>query len=489
MECDDTTESSCKLLEKVLDLVQKEHLVAGADRNKKLVEFKHPRELQSLLALNIGQEGKTEEEVKKILEDVVKYSVRTGHPYFYNQLYAGVDEIGVAGSWLSTALNTNQYTFEVAPVFSLVEHHVISTLVKLFGFEDGDGIFSPGGSMNNMYGMQLARYRLFKDGKTEGIFGRKPMVALTSDQSHYSIKKAANWMGIGINNVVIVATDRFGRMIPQALKQAISVTRENGKEPFFVNATAGTTVLGSFDPIKEIADVCEKEKLWLHVDGCWGGTAILSKKHKHNLAGIERADSISWNPHKMLGAPLQCSAFVVKHKGLLHECNSASATYLFQQDKFYDTSFDTGDKSFQCGRKVDAFKFYMFLTTHGLNELERRVDAAFSASLYLNKKLKSREGFRPVLEEPQCTNVCFWYIPPRLRKETESPEWWEKIAKIAPQLKERMVTSGVMMIGYQPIPIKNLCNFIRMVNCCYPTPTEEDMDHVLDTIDALGEDL
>ncbi|XP_068236418.1 cysteine sulfinic acid decarboxylase-like [Palaemon carinicauda] len=488
MEAEEQT-PSCKLLQEVLNLVEKERLVTGVDRSKEVVEFKHPEELQSLLKLDISSEGRSEEDMIQIFKEVVKYSVRTGHPYFYNQLYAGIDEVGLAGSWLSAALNTNQYTFEVAPVFSLVEHHVISSLASLFGWQDGDGIFSPGGSMNNMYGMQLARFRHFKDGKMEGMFGKSPMVAITSDQSHYSIKKAANWMGLGMHNVLIVATDKFGRMIPKALRQSIKAARENGREPFFVNATAGTTVLGAFDPLNEIADVCEKEKLWLHVDACWGGTAILSTKHKHNLDGIARADSIAWNPHKMLGVPLQCSVFLVKHKGLLHSCNSASAIYLFQQDKFYDTSFDTGDKSFQCGRKVDAFKFYIFLTKHGWRQLEGRVDDAFSASSYLHNKLKGREGFRPVLEEPQCTNVCFWYIPPSLRGQEETLDWWEEVSKVAPQLKERMVTSGKMMIGYQPIPCKGHSNFIRMVNCCFPTPTEEDMDHVIDTIDQLGQDL
>ena len=88
---------------------------------------------------------------------------------------------------------------------------------------------------------------------------------------------------------------------------------------------------------------------------CLGGSAILSNKHKHLLDGVERADSISWNPHKTLGVPLQCSMFLIKQKGLLHSCNSAAAQYLFQQDKFYDISYDTGDKSVQCGRKVIVF--------------------------------------------------------------------------------------------------------------------------------------
>lgn len=136
------------------------------------------------------------------------------------------------------------------------------------------------------------------------------------------------------------------------IQQAIA---EN-KQPFFVNATAGTTVIGAFDDLNGIADLCEKYNLWMHVDACLGGSVILSEKHKHLLNGIERTDSLSWNPHKSLGVPLQCSLLLIKEKGLLHECNSTAAQYLFQQDKFYDVSYDTGDKSVQCGRKVCSKK-------------------------------------------------------------------------------------------------------------------------------------
>lgn len=143
-------------------------------------------------------------------------------------------------------------------------------------------------------------------------------------------------------------------MLSSDLENKIKLAISEGKKPFFVNATAGTTVLGSFDNFNEVADICEKYQIWMHVDACLGGSAIFSKKHKCLLDGVERANSISYNPHKTLGVPLQCSMFLVKEKGILHACNSAQADYLFQQDKFYDISYDTGDKSVQCGRKVDV---------------------------------------------------------------------------------------------------------------------------------------
>lgn len=478
-----------RLLDNILGMVKRERMVSGVDESKKTVEFKPPEELKKILQLDIRAEGRSLQDVEEMMETVVQYSVRTQHPYFFNQLYGGIDEVALASAWLCEALNTNQHTFEVAPVFILVEHFVIARLVELFGWPEGDGIFSPGGSMSNLYGMTLARYRKHPEVKTRGMTGMKPLVAFTSDQSHYSVGKAASLLGLGLDNVVKVQTDATGRMIPQALKEAVAAARAGGGEPFFVGATAGTTVLGAFDPLDELADVCRDEGLWLHCDACWGGTAILSEKHRHNLHGIERCDSLSWNPHKMLCAPLQCSPFIVRHKDILQECNSANATYLFQQDKFYDVSYDTGDKSFQCGRKIDAFKLYFLLTCHGLKEMEERVDAAFSAAEYLSEQVSRRPGFRQVLATPQCTNVCFWYIPPSLRQEEESPEWWNKLAKVAPRLKERLVRDGSFMVGYQPLPDKGLVNFFRMVTKCNPKPTPEHMDHLLDEMERLGADL
>lgn len=477
-----------ELLKKILEIVLREKIVTGVDAPEKVIEFKQPEELKKLFDLRAGHDGCSPDEAHALLEQVVRYSVRTTHPHFYNQLYAGIDEVALTGAWLTEALNTNQYTFEVAPVFMLVEHEVIRQLVELYGFEDGDGIFAPGGSMSNMYAMVLARYRKNPNVKRTGVFSSKPLIVFTSDQGHYSVSKSASWLGIGMDHVVPVATDDQGRMLPEALRKAVQKAREQGGDPYFVNATAGSTVFGAYDPLDQLADVCAEEGLWLHVDGCWGGAVVLSRKHKHLVSGIHRVDSVAWNPHKMLGAALQCSAFVTKHKGLLHQCNSARASYLFQQDKYYDVSYDTGDKSVQCGRKVDAFKLWLSFKLHGMAELERRVDAAFAASRHLCEQVKAREGFR-LLREPQCTNVCFWFVPPSLRDQPETPEWWVKLSKVAPQLKERMVREGSMMVGYQPVASKGLVNFIRMVTTCTPTPTLAHMDFVLDEIARLGADL
>jgi len=430
--------------------------------------------------------------LEDICECVVKYSVKTSHPHFYNQLYHGADEYGVAGSWLADSLNTNNHTFEVAPAFIIIERSVLAYIRNLFGWGDqGDGIFCPGGSLSNMYGMMLARHKFFPEIKKTGLAGHLPLVAFTSEESHYSIVKGANWLGLGVDNVVKIKTDSGGRMIPEELDKAIMSTKNNGKAPFFVNATSGSTVLGAYDDLTAIAEVCTKHRVWLHVDACWGGSVILSRQLKHLMKGSEKVDSIAWNPHKMVGAPLQTSPFIVRHKGLLQECNSANATYLFQQDKFYDVSYDTGDKSVQCGRKVDAFKLWFMLKARGEDYMETILDNTFAMADYLEQLVRSRTGFRlvPEYQTRQCTNIGFWYIPQRLRGLEETEEWWEEVAKVAPKVKENMIKQGSLMIGYQPLPFKGRKNFFRMVLHAVPRPTKADMEHIVQEIEKIGQAL
>lgn len=161
------------------------------------------------------------------------------------------------------------------------------------------------------------------------------------------------------------------------------------------------------------------------------------------IDGLQRADSFAWNPHKSLGVPLQCSLFLTRHMDLLPKCNSLAVHYLFQQDKYYDVSYDTGNKSIQCGRKVDAFKFWLMLKARGYGTFGRLLDHALDMSKLFIHKLRQREdhGFRLVLQDFQYTNVCFWYIPKYLRNCEETPEWKQKLYEVSAVAKYQALHS------------------------------------------------
>ncbi|XP_038130832.1 acidic amino acid decarboxylase GADL1-like [Cyprinodon tularosa] len=473
-------------LQKSMAIILEDAVKKAVDVRQKVCEWRSPEELKDLLDLELREDGESETKILQRCRDAIRYSVKTTHPHFFNQLYAGLEPYSMAASFITEALKPSVYTYEVSPVFTLMEDAVLRKIIQVLGWEEGDGIFNAGGSMSNMYAMNLARYRCFPEIKEHGNSAAPQLVVFTSQECHYSISKAAALMGIGTKNVIVVPADKRGKMIPSALEEQIKSAKNEGAVPFMVNATAGTTVLGAFDPIDEIADICEKYKMWLHVDACWGGAVILSNKHKHLMKGIQRVNSVAWNPHKMLMACLQCSAFLVRDKTrLLQHCHSARASYLFQQDKFYDLSYDTGDKSVQCSRKPDAFKFWLMWKALGTRELEHRVDRALVMARYLAEQMKKREGFK-LLMEPEFANVCFWYIPPSLRDLPDCPEFWKKLHNVAPLIKERMMKKGSMMVGYQPHGGR--ANFFRMV-VISPQVSKQDMDFVLDEIHSLGMDL
>jgi len=428
---------------------------------------------------------------------ILDNSVRSSHPMFMNQLYAGVDPIALAGEWASSALNSNVHTFEVAPILTEIERSMLAKMAKLWLGENSDGsapehdgLFVPGGSIANLYSMILARERACPDAKRTGM--PQGYVAFCSEQSHYSYKKCAHMIGLGMDNMIKVECDKDGALLPSALEEAISAAKAAGKTPFYVGATAGTTVLGAFDPFNALADVCAKDNIWLHVDGAWGGAAIVSKTYKHLMAGVERADSFCWNPHKMLGIPLQCSIVLSKKPGSFMAANSFKADYLFQPDK-NNAEADLGDRTIQCGRKSDALKLWLAWKYRGDEGWEQLVDHCFGLAKFVENEVSSDTSGAFVLATPaQCSNVGFWYVPPRLRpfnKDTATEEQLAELAKVAPKLKDRMQRAGDAMIGFQPVPALKLPNFFRLVLPNSRHNSEEKLRDMLRRMDEMGADL
>ncbi|XP_031344183.1 glutamate decarboxylase-like [Photinus pyralis] len=287
----DAYETSKLFLQRVIDVLM-DFIRATNDRNEKILDFHHPEEMQKLLDLKIPIEGVSLQQLVHDCSVTLKYQVKTGHPHFFNQLSCGLDLVSMAGEWLTATANTNMFTYEIAPVFILMENVVMTHMREIIGecWRNGDSILAPGGSISNLYAFLAARHRMYPNYKEKGIASIKgQLVMFTSDQSHYSIKSCASVCGLGTDNCIMVPSDIHGRLIPAELERLVLERKALGHIPFFVSATSGTTVLGAFDPIPEIADICEKYNMWLHVDAAWGGGLLLSKKYRHpRLTGVER---------------------------------------------------------------------------------------------------------------------------------------------------------------------------------------------------------
>ncbi|CAK1550585.1 unnamed protein product [Leptosia nina] len=475
-------------LRRAVDFLVERVVFGRSNRSSKVVEWAAPEEIKKIIDLKPREGPVSHEQLLTFMADVARYSVNTAHPYFVNQLFSSVDPYGLIGQWLTDALNPSVYTFEVAPVFTIMEEEVLREMRKIVGWTggDGDGIFCPGGSISNGYAISCARFHHFPEIKTKGVYAVPNLILFTSELAHYSTKKMASFMGIGTDNCITVKADKYGRMDVRDLESKVLDAINEGSAPFMVTATSGTTVFGAFDPLLPISTVCKKYNLWLHVDAAWGGGALMSRKHKHLLKGIELADSVTWNPHKLLAAPQQCSTFLTRHKHLLAEGHSSNAQYLFQKDKFYDTSYDTGDKHIQCGRRADVLKFWFMWKAKGSEGFEKHIDKVFENASYFLEHIRHREGFKLVLEKPECTNVMFWYIPRCLRGCENEPGYMERLHKVAPKIKEKMIKEGCMMVTYQPQG--SLTNFFRIVfqNSALE---HKDMIYFANEFERLGADI
>ena len=239
--------------------------------------------------------------------------------------------------------------------------------------------------------------------RTNGVMKR--LIIYTSKESHYSNAKNASFSGVGRGNVRYIESDDNGCMIPSKLETQIKTDIQDGGTPIYVNATAGTTVLGAFDSVDEIADVCEKYNLWLHVDGAYCGAVIFSQKYSSLLKGMKRSDSFSFNAHKMLGTPLTCSILLVKDKKNLNDSFSNDAEYLYQTD---GDDFNLGKTSFQCGRRNDALKFWTLWKSVGSKGLEEIIDHQFDLADVARTYVRNNSDYT-LYSFDNSISICFNY--------------------------------------------------------------------------------
>lgn len=206
----ETREFLQKIMELLIDYVNVQN-----DRKEKILDFHHPEDMKKLLSLDVPDDAVTLQQLVKDCALTLKYQVKTGHPHFFNQLSCGLDVVSMAGEWLTATANTNMFTYEIAPVFILMETVVLTKMRKIIGWEGGDSILAPGGSISNLYAFLAARHKMFPGYKEHGARALPgELVMFTSDQCHYSVKSCAAVCGLGTENCVMVPSDEHGKSSP-----------------------------------------------------------------------------------------------------------------------------------------------------------------------------------------------------------------------------------------------------------------------------------
>jgi glutamate/tyrosine decarboxylase-like PLP-dependent enzyme len=351
------------------------------------------------------------------LKEILRNSMNPLTPNYIGHMDSIPTLISCLGEFVTTALNNNMLSLEMSPVFSQMEVQVLQKIAQMFGYdEQSGGVMVSGGSLANLQALAVARNHYFSV-KEKGLTGliEQPVI-LASEASHTSLHKAAMLLGLGTSSVVVVKTNQNSQMDTSDLEKKINKMIEEGKQPFAVVATAGTTVTGNIDPILSIAEITKKYGLWLHVDAAYGGALVFSDKHRERLSGIEKADSITFNPQKWMYVAKTCAMVLFKNRNLLETEFRISAPYM------NDTDFtNLGEISVQGTRHADILKLYLSLQHIGLKGYDQLINEGYLRVEEFVKQVKQRP-YLELASEPD-TNICCFRGRPKNLDEKQCDQW------------------------------------------------------------------
>ena len=336
--------------------------------SKKPVTFASRKEMDSLLTENIPEDPTPANEVLDfVMNSIIPNSNIVSHPKSYSFVPGPSNYISAMADTIATGFNIFSGGWAASPAAAELEIVVMNWLLKIFGFpaKKGGGIFTSGGSMANLTALVTARRIKCGDDFSKAII-------YLSDQAHSSNIKAIKVIGFKKEQIRIIPTDIEFKVAINKLKNVIAKDRLEGLHPFCFIASAGTTNTGTVDPLHEIANICEKENLWMHVDGAYGGAAILSNKGKQLLKGIERADSLTVDPHKWFYQPYEIGCLLIKDHNWLSSTFSEKPEYL-RDIEGNESEINFYDHGIQLTRRFRALKFYMSLKTFGLSSFKKAI--------------------------------------------------------------------------------------------------------------------
>ncbi len=372
--------------------------------NNPLAKRIKPENLHQEIDLSLNDKPSLDNDFKENLKKLILSTPKSSSKLFFNQLFGGRHSKGVLGDLLAVLLNNSMATYKIAGPQAGVEKEVIKKICEIIGYpKDSAGTFPTGGSMSNFMSMVIARDQKNTEIINKGF--KQNYVAYTSENSHYSVAKNASFCGLGKDNVRYIKSNKYGQIDTKSLETQINIDIKNGYVPFYINATAGTTVLCAFDDIEEISKISRKYNIWLHIDGAFGGSVIFTEKYFHLLKGIEKSDSFCFNAHKTLGVPLSTSILVTKKGDALYNSFSNKASYLYQTN---DDEYNLGYTSFECGRRNNALKFWVLWKAIGTSGLKKMVEHEFNLAQYAREYVENNDDYK-LYSFDNSLSICFNY--------------------------------------------------------------------------------
>jgi len=349
----------------------------------------------------------------ELLPTVLADSHHLHHPRYVGHQVTPPIGTAVLAELVSAVLNNGTAEYEMGPVSNAMEKRLLEWLGTVLGFgPDVEGLFTSGGSVGNLTALAAARQSATgADPWNAGLAGAQPLAVLVSEQAHYSNDRAARILGLGAGGVVPVPVDDEFRLDPAGLADAHRRAEDNGRRVFAVIGNACSTSTGAFDPLDAIADYAAEHDLWFHVDGAHGAIAALAPAYRHLVAGIERADSVVIDAHKMLLQPALLTAVLYRRPGVADRTFHQEQSYVgFHAEEGEFAWWDSGLRTLECSKRMMALELYASLVEHGQVFFADYVSRMFDLARWFAREIDAAPDFE-LATQPSANIVCFRVTP------------------------------------------------------------------------------
>ncbi len=433
-------------------------------------QFKSRRELEPRVWGSPPDEGRDPDQViQQVLDDVLPFAGRIDHPRFFAFIPSSPTWPSFLGEMLATGFNVFQGTWLESAGPSQLELVVMEWFRSWLGLpEEGGGLLTSGGSAANLGALVTAR---------EWAGNPERPILYMSDQSHSSLERAARIIGIPVDNIRRIPTDDHFRIDLSVLKETLEADRAAGLDPLCVCANAGATNTGSIDPLASLAEVAAEEDLWFHVDGAYGGFALLAPRERDAFAGIEAADSVTLDPHKWLFQPYETGCLMVRDTRLLENAFRILPEYL-QDTALGEEHVNFADRGIQLTRGFRALKVWVSIQTLGLKAFQEAIQASIDLARAAEDFIRQSDQLE--MSSPSSLGiVCFRFRDPG------RPLSAEQLESLNLAIQEEIVASGQAMMSSTRLR----GSFSLRLSILNYRSTWMDVQETLETVISIGQRL
>jgi L-2,4-diaminobutyrate decarboxylase len=378
---------------------------------------------------------------------------------------------------VSSISNQGMTIYEMGPWSSAVERVMIARLGETLGLAAGfGGVLTSGGSLANLTALLTARNIAIGEAWKRGVAAAQDAVIIAHGESHYCVERAAGILGIGTENCLKAALDKRGKMDAHKLAEQLASLEQAGRTVIAVVASACSTRTGAYDPLRAIAAVCRRHGVWFHVDAAHGGGAAFSETYAHYLDGIDEADSIVWDAHKMMFMPALSTYLFYRRSTDQYHAVSQQASYLFDENAQRADAFNTGLGTIECTKRAAAFSLWATWAIHGKRLFADLIDTTYGVARQFAARIDAHADC-DLLNTPESNIVVFRYIPPALRQAAP-----ERIGAFQSALRKRIIESGEF---YLVPAMDNGIGALRLV-VMNPLTTAAHFDRLLESLSAAS---